>query len=97
MASDPLLSAIQAVMKKLPKELQKGEIASAAPKMEKTIKDMADTYEKDIDNLLKAIAKDKKTAGKNKDALKEIEALEKVANNDQKDRMKLVDKSGSPV
>lgn len=97
MASDPLLSALQAALKKLPKELQKGEVASAGPKMEKTIKAMAPSYESDIDGLLKAIAKDKKTVAKNKDAVKELEALEKVASSDQKERFKLIDKSTNPV
>lgn len=97
MASDPLLSALQTALKKLPKELQKGEVAKAGPKMEKSIKAVADSYESDIDNLLKAIDKDKKAAGKNKDAIKELEALEKVASSDQKDRLKLVDKSTNPV
>lgn len=97
MASDPLLSALQAALKKLPKELAKGEVASAGPKVEKTLKNAGESYMSDLENLLKAISKDKKAVGKNKDALKELEALEKAANADQKERLTPIDKSTKPV
>ena len=97
MASDALLSALQSVLKKLPKELQNGDVTKAGKKLESTLKNASTSYASDIDNLKKAIAKDKKAVAKNKDAIKELDALAKAADDDEKVRLTPIDKSTKPV
>jgi len=97
MAADPLLDALGKFKKDLPDELKKGKTVASISGLEKSINDQDDKYKDQLDKLLKGIAADKKAVGKDKDALQQLEALEKLASKDSDVRLKGEDKSTSPA
>ena len=90
MASDPMLKALGDMRKNAPDKLKKdGKSFSLLSELEKAISGADKSYPEKLKSFLSALTADKKKLSKDKDAVKQIEAMTKIAKSDEEQRTKL--------